>query len=496
MVTLNSVYNQLLEEINEATKPYELSNLRSIASREFLLSDSERDSLDKAITSKEREIKIYNLTEGEEFRSDFLKGFGLEGSVLKGIEAFLPDSLAGMSNTLLNRPPVQILTPETSDYNIFHELSMDYIRAKAKKVEPNTVEKVLEILFPQKLRKKMISKINNSRGIGEWDKYDYYYEDQSTKAAVLIRQYYFSANYEVKPQVFNWLLNELPILLLLLQEGAKLFYKVDITCELTGKYVRDFTALQQLELMKKLDSLGFTGGRIDIKCDFPESEGIYQNYLEYTKNGQITNTKTYKGYYTKDNELNRELWTIEIGSRSSAFYVRVYQKKLSNKQVVERFEGEWHRESASALWKKLIDLTLDIDFSDIGSKGYQKILASILFGQKLPYDTIKHKSNGVIKGIKFPLWFEELRDKLSCHIPIKIVVPKPEKCISKTFNWLFSKSKAIAKFALACPEMLIDILNHGEERLKPKDKAEMNYLELVLPTLLNLRNSNSSVAIP
>ena len=259
--------------------------------------------------------------------------------------------------------------------------------------------------------------------------------------------------------------------------------------QLGGEYFRSLKPIEVLRLLDYLEGLGCKCQRIDLAVDVPQSLGVLKGAIQASENDHFTNLRS-STYMRSGARGEKKSETVYFGSRESQFFARIYDTEVKHGYKADRFEGEFKRDKACQVFKAIAGLEFYQDSNDKLTRlsnleimrNAQKLLANHLVGQFDFYDEIKRRPNQSIENIKLSCWWEDFKDKILAHAPVRVIVKCPEKSISKTLRWLYRQvSGVLAIFSEALGIRVVRLIKSliawGKKRFTLEDEATVAFLK-------------------
>lgn len=213
--------------------------------------------------------------------------------------------------------------------------------------------------------------------------------------------------------------------------------------------------------------LNLSCSRIDICIDDYAKKIQFSDLENAIENENCSGFRT--GRSIKNHERKYPGWTVYVGSRSSEFMVRIYNKFAESKGKIDsyRWESEIKGDTANALFP----LLLEFPESD---EEYQSKLIDYAIGKIKFIEKIDKNIS------RCPLldWWKEWLEFIKA-VPKKIFVARQETSLARTKQWMqksVAKSLAMINESLGCyyfPHFLEELIISGKERMKNIDDLKV-----------------------
>lgn len=380
---------------------------------------------------------------------------------------------------------------DNSNENLFNPFAMfiDYLRGEVLLSSYRDLKELLTVLLPDK-RGGAISQtvaempytFSLVPGIRE---YEYGYKDSQT-GAIVAYQPIMQGFCDINFKFFKMLIDYDPLLSLDFNQDNVIGYRVLV--QLGGDWFRSMKLIDALRLIKYLDERSFKAQRVDLAVDVPKSFRILENAASAVKGRRFTNLKC--GEYRIKLYPRGIGETVNVGSRESYFFMRIYDTEVKHGYKADRTEGEFKRDKARQVYRMIADIPFYTDPSDKMSRmtnqeivrNAQQLMANLLTGQFDFYDDISIAANGSITDTTYCDWWLKFKEKILAYNPIRVTVQPPEKTIPKTFGWLFRQvSKSLAIFYAGMKgngaKLIKSLLDYGKERFTSQDEALIQALK-------------------
>ncbi len=273
-------------------------------------------------------------------------------------------------------------------------------------------------------------------------------------------------------------------------KGAYSYYQIenstdtfyDVTIALSGEYFAPLSTIEQWELYRDLYfKYSATCSRTDASIDDYSFKIIpLDEMIEAYKNGDYFYFKELmkKEEYTSPDNLTT---THYFGGEGSKKLVRVYNHKNESLRLEAQFRGKY----AQAAFEAIATLERVNESDEEWSKIIQKTIGGIAVGiidfrDKSKLKNQKKADKSKTKRLAF---WQDVIDKVGAIHLIKVIKKKPDLTMYQDkFNWVekfTSKTFAII-FNLLGEERFINyvfkLVRHGESKLTPSDKKQIEYL--------------------
>ena len=262
----------------------------------------------------------------------------------------------------------------------------------------------------------------------------------------------------------------------------------EVCVELKGSYFPTLDAIDQRRLMDYFAAIGFKCSRCDLKIDIPNSEGLLDLFVGCLDRNLFTNF-LHKDHHNSGEVGKRSCRTLYLGSPKSLCRLVIYQTHVKHGYDAIRLEARFLRGKAQVVHDRICSVPFYANpedklsrFSNLEIKrGLQVVKAGLIFGTTELCQVLERGNKKIKRKVVLPEWLE-LQEKCLAYIPIRVVIPAPEKSLPKSFGWLFSNvSKVLAKFASGFGadkwKFLNSLIDFGKERFNDQDRAEIAFMQ-------------------
>ena len=193
--------------------------------------------------------------------------------------------------------------------------------------------------------------------------------------------------------------------------------------------VNNFLAIAKF-FAESVEQFSLKASRIDLAFDDPQKKLNIIELHSHLRAGNYTGFKNYRGIDSGVGKI--EGYTLELGSRTSNTFTRIYDTWKKHKEVGIRYESEFKRTNAKELQKFFVN-AYEVEKTN---KQLLKQLHEYMFTNIRFIDISKKYSNGSLEKCPvLPIWQNFLKyvnDKLELR---KFIKPKKESTIEQTANW-------------------------------------------------------------
>ena len=372
---------------------------------------------------------------------------------------------------------------ETSekDWNPYQAL-IDYLRFMGELANPDELLEVMYRLLPPKDETQAFAETvypleNGFTLVAGVKTYEYGYKDAQSGAIVAFEPI-VTENMVYHPH--------LALQMMMITGVCPHVFTLKVLVQLGGEYLRNLSITKMLKLLHYFDKKRFQLLRTDPAVDVPKELGLYEGAKEAEEQDRYTNMRS--SSHTTSTKKGKKSGTTYIGSRSSEFFVRIYETLQKHGYDAHRLEAEIKGKKARVVNKMLLDILLTTTDPDTGqevprsdqeiARDYQMLLANLITGGFDFYDEKKTKSNGTILEIKVSSFWEKVKEKILAVTPIRIKVERGSKSILKTLSWdnrqcSKTRAKIIIGGMMAGFDYLIASVEEAMSRFNHKDWAEV-----------------------
>lgn len=230
--------------------------------------------------------------------------------------------------------------------------------------------------------------------------------------------------------------------------------------------------LSNLRRMSKV--WGFKPSRLDIAVDDYGKRLIPANIHAAIQNYDVTGCRRNNMQTIWNSDGG---WTFSFGSRQSNKYVRIYNKSVESKGLIDsyRIEAEYHDASAKVIWDFIVghDNKAAVDFLR------EVALGAIDFRKQVPGESAIERRPRLD-------WWQEFLDAANAFGGFRISVPRPRPALAKKMAWL--KRQVATSLALIrevfkrtpgkFADYLDELFREGESRLGDVEQAIIRLHEL------------------
>lgn len=246
---------------------------------------------------------------------------------------------------------------------------------------------------------------------------------------------------------------------------------------LPGDYFSNLSSKQQFKLLHwvKDNCPNVSITRIDAALD------IYANILELSDIIEALSAKNYTGFakksmiFSDSNGQGFNGWSINLGSRESDSYTRIYHTGVKHNFNAIRFERELKGDCAKAYFQSLtanINKGFDCNLEELYKQiQFPQTLAMIAIGGFNFINRSEQYSNGSLEKCPDLCWWAKFKKAIGGQLRLRI--PRNKTTLKSKIKWLnrqVAKTLKILTDGLGLNETLELLLNMMESKeLSPQD---------------------------